>query len=175
MFISEATDFIAAVLVEIFGNKQMIQIVFNTRQHWSWAALTAATYRSLCVSAIHPPLSSGRSYKAQAVAWGSLRTHLSPGHRKWREGRMWKGGWRRSRPSSRSWMFLKTHKRTGTRKGGSHRPRDTKRNICVLESAMRARTAHATRCCSEPYDLSPSFPHSQNGRSQLTLQLFLVN
>lgn len=33
-------------------------------------------------------------------------------------------------------MFLKTHRRTDTRKGGSRRPRDTKRNIHFLEMAI---------------------------------------
>ena len=88
---------------------------------------------------------------------------------------MWKEGWRRSRPSSQSWMFLKTHKRTGTRKGGSHRPRDTKRKSRILESAMRAMTTHATQCCSEWCDLSLSVQllFWRNGEPQLTLQLFL--
>lgn len=75
----------------------------------------------------HPPLTSGHSCRDRAAAWGSLQTRLSLGLHKWREVQMWKGGWRRSRPSSQSWTFLKTHKRTGTRKGGSHRPRDTKK------------------------------------------------
>lgn len=141
-------------------------------------ALTRGVLSVCTVLLWHPPLISGHSCKAQAVAGASLQTHPSPEHHRWQEGRMWKGGWRRSRPNSQSWMFLKTHKRTGTRKGGSHRPRDTKRDMHILESAVCARTAHATRCilsCATSAPPSGQLPLSQNRRPQLTLQLLWGN
>lgn len=117
----------------------MIQTHFNTPEHLSQAPWKMPDFDDGCVLVCtflleHPPLTSGHSCRDRAAAWGSLQTHLSLGLHKWLEVQMWKGGWRRSRPSSQSWTFLKTHKRTGTRKGGSHRPRDTKRKSLLWES-----------------------------------------